>query len=667
MAQFNRILVANRGEIARRIFRTCRSLGIDTVAVFSDADADAAFVREADVAVRIGPAASAESYLVAGRVLEAALQTGADAIHPGYGFLSENADFAEACVEAGITFIGPSGPAIRAMGLKREAKARVAAAGVPVVPGYAESQLDEHLIAAADNVGFPLLVKASAGGGGKGMRLVRDAGELPGALAAARRESLAAFGDDTLILERYVLRPRHIEVQVLGDTHGNMVHLFERECSIQRRHQKVVEESPSPVITDALRQEMGQAAVDAAAAVDYSNAGTVEFILGDTGEFFFLEMNTRLQVEHPVTEAVTGVDLVAEQIRIAEGSPLRFTQEDLQQIGAAIECRIYAEDPGNDFLPATGTLTRWVRPDYPWLRIDAGIESGDEVMVHYDPMIAKVITYGDNREEARRRMARALREMSLAGITTNRAFLAKVMEHPSFIAGDFDTGFIDEHRDSLRVTMSDDAVRLYASAATLHEHAGRAAANLLLPGVRSGFRNLFNQRQRTTLALYDRDVHVGYRLGRDGRFDVEVTSADRDGENQVTTAMVAVQDRGAESIALESNGVLRHYSVVRGGDRVTVHSLDGEITFNAVHRFPDALVEEVSGGCLAPMPGKIIAVSVAEGDAVEAGDELVVLEAMKMEHRLLASEAGVVFAVNVAVGDQVEADETLVVVQAIEG
>ena len=662
MTPIKRILVANRGEIARRIFRTCRSLGIDTVAVFSDADADAPFVRETDIAVRIGPAASAESYLVSSKILEAAKRTGADAIHPGYGFLSENAGFSEACAEAGITFIGPNANAIRAMGLKREAKARVAAAGVPVVPGFADSQEDEHLIVAAADVGFPLLVKASAGGGGKGMRVVRSAEEVPQALAAARRESLAAFGDDTLILERFVERPRHIEVQVLGDSHGNIVHLFERECSIQRRHQKVVEESPSPVITEALRAEMGRAAVDAAKAIDYTNAGTVEFILSDTGEFFFLEMNTRLQVEHPVTEEVTGIDLVAQQIRIAEGRRLPFAQDDLTQTGAAIECRIYAEDPGNDFLPATGTLTRWIRPDYPWLRIDAGIETGDDVLVHYDPMIAKVITHGADREEARRRMARALREMSLAGITTNRAFLAKVIDHPAFVSGEFDTGFIDEHRDSLRVGMSDENVRLYATAAVLHAHGERVNGNELLPAVRPGFRNLFNQPQEHTLALCDRDVHVGYRLGRNGRFDVEVSSPNLEGESVSTRSKVTLVSHSGHAIAIESDGLLRRYSVVRGDERVTVHSLDGDISFTTVPRFPEAGVEEVPGGCLAPMPGKIIAVSVAVGDTVAAGDELVVLEAMKMEHRLLAGEDGEVSAVNVEVDDQVEADEILVVV-----
>ena len=662
MAEIRRILVANRGEIARRIFRTCRSLGIDTVAVYSDADAGAAFVREADIAVRIGPAASAESYLVGEKILDAARQTGADAIHPGYGFLSENADFSEACAAAGITFIGPSASAIRAMGLKREAKETMAAAGVPVVPGFSGSQDDDALIAAAPDVGFPLLVKASAGGGGKGMRVVENADALPDAISAARRESLAAFGDDTLILERYVQRPRHVEIQVLGDAFGNIVHLFERECSIQRRHQKVIEESPSPAIDDDLRQRMGRDAVLAAQTIGYTNAGTVEFILGPDGDYFFLEMNTRLQVEHPVTEMVTGVDLVAEQIRIAEGQPLPFTQDELTMTGAAMECRIYAEDPANEFLPATGTLVAWPRPDEPWLRIDSGIEAGDEISVHYDPMIAKVITHGPDCMTARRRMTRALRAMSLAGITTNRAFLIRVLEHEAFIDGDFDTGFIAEHADDLHVSVDDATVRLFATAAALHENAVRASQNTLLPSVRPGFRNVRNQPVTTTLALCDRDVRVEFDRRRDGTHAVTTSSPDREGEPVDVDAAVRVASFDDASICLEADRVRYRASVVRWANRVTVSTIDAEVTFAVVPRFPVADAEDDAGGAVAPMPGKIIEVSVAVGDEVSAGDSLVVMEAMKMEHRLTASEDGVVAEVRVAVGDQVDADETLVVI-----
>ncbi len=661
MSEFQRILVANRGEIARRIFRTCRELGIDTVAVFSDADADMPFVAEADVAVRIGPPASAESYLVIDKIIDAAKRTSADAIHPGYGFLSENAEFAEACAAAGIRFIGPTAKAIRAMGLKRESKAMVAAAGVPVVPGFAGSQDDAALIAAGADVGFPLLVKASAGGGGKGMRVVHSADELPAALAGARREAAAAFADDTVILERYVQRPRHVEIQVLGDNHGNVVHLFERECTIQRRHQKVIEESPSPALNDELRQRMGDAAVAAAKAIEYNNAGTVEFILGEDMEFFFLEMNTRLQVEHPVTECVTGVDLVAEQIWVAQGQPLRFKQEDLSQNGAALECRIYAEDPANNFLPATGTLHTWRCPDYPWLRIDAGVESGDEISVHYDPMIAKIITCGVDSTEARRRMLRALREMSFAGITTNRAFLVEVLQHDRFADGDYDTHFIAEHEEALRVNVSNADVLSAATAAALAAHCEREVSRDLLPGVRPGFRNVFNHMHTTTYSLGDRDVEVGYRVQRDGAFSVQTTWTDIEGAEQVSKTEASIVGLGGEEIIIEHDGLRERYFVCRHNSRVTVHTLRFEVTFTENPRFPEPGLEAVEGGCLAPMPGKIIAVSVAVGDEVSAGQTLVVLEAMKMEHSLTAPEDGVVAEVRIAEGDQVEADEVLIV------
>ncbi|MFT6398038.1 MAG: acetyl-CoA carboxylase biotin carboxylase subunit [Bradymonadia bacterium] len=661
MTEFQRILVANRGEIARRIFRTCRDLGIDTVAVFSDADADMPFVAEADTAVRIGPAASAESYLVIDKIIDAAKRSGADAIHPGYGFLSENAEFAEACAKAGIKFIGPTAYAIRAMGLKRESKAMVAAAGVPVVPGYADSQDDADLIAAAPGVGFPLLVKASAGGGGKGMRVVQNAEELPEALAGARREAAAAFADDTVILERYVQRPRHVEIQVLGDNHGNVVHLFERECTIQRRHQKVIEESPSPALNDELRQRMGDAAVAAAKAVDYNNAGTVEFILGEDMEFFFLEMNTRLQVEHPVTECVTGVDLVAEQIWVAQGQPLRFKQEDLTQNGAALECRIYAEDPANNFFPATGTLHTWKRPDYPWLRIDAGVESGDEVSVHYDPMIAKVITSGVDSSEARRRMLRALREMSFAGITTNRAFLVNVLQQDRFADGDYDTHFIAEHADALRVEMSDETILRFAAAAALAAHGERERQRTLLPGVRPGYRNVFNHMHTTKYSLGDRDIEIGYRAQRSGGFDVQTTWTNREGAQHTDLETASVVSRSRDELVIELAGVRERYFVVRNAGRVTVHTLQSEVVFTEHPRFPEPGLEEVEGGCLAPMPGKIIAVAVSVGDTVTAGQTLVVLEAMKMEHSLTAPEDGVIAEVRVCVGEQVDADEVLVV------
>ncbi|MCB0134254.1 MAG: acetyl-CoA carboxylase biotin carboxylase subunit, partial [Caldilineaceae bacterium] len=443
---------ANRGEIAVRIIRACQEMGIATVAVYSDADAGALHVALADEAVRIGPPPPRDSYLCADCILEAARTRGCDAIHPGYGFLAENADFADAVTAAGLTFIGPSGAAMRVMGSKTSARAAMQAAGVPVVPGYQASQDDADLVAAATELGYPVLVKATAGGGGKGMRVVADAGDLPAALASARREAANAFGDDRIYLEKRILHPHHIEFQVFGDAHGNAVHLFERECSVQRRHQKIVEESPSPLLDDALRRRMGEAAVAAVKAVGYTNAGTLEFLVeGLSGaidgmlSFYFLEMNTRLQVEHPVTEAVTGIDLVKLQIRVAAGEPIPFTQADIRQRGHAIECRIYAEDPANGFLPAIGSVLAAVEPVGPGVRVDAGVTSGDTVTLHYDPMIAKLIVLGEGRADAIGKMLWALRHYVILGdVVTNIPFLRDVLAHPRFAAGDTTTDFVDE-------------------------------------------------------------------------------------------------------------------------------------------------------------------------------------------------------------------------------
>ena len=449
---FRKILIANRGEIAVRIIRACQEMGIATVAVYSDADAGALHVALADEAVRIGPPPPRDSYLCADCILEAARARGCDAIHPGYGFLAENADFADAVTAAGLTFIGPSGAAMRVMGSKTSARAAMQAAGVPVVPGYQASQDDADLVAAAGELGYPVLVKATAGGGGKGMRVVADPGDLPAALASARREAANAFGDDRIYLEKRILHPHHIEFQVFGDAHGNAVHLFERECSVQRRHQKIVEESPSPLLDDALRRRMGEAAVAAVKAVGYTNAGTLEFLVeGLSGaidgmlSFYFLEMNTRLQVEHPVTEAVTGIDLVKLQIRVAAGEPIPFTQADIRQRGHAIECRIYAEDPANGFLPAIGSVLAAVEPVGPGVRVDAGVTSGDTVTLHYDPMIAKLIVLGEGRADAIGKMLWALRHYVILGdVVTNIPFLRDVLAHPRFAAGDTTTDFVDE-------------------------------------------------------------------------------------------------------------------------------------------------------------------------------------------------------------------------------
>jgi acetyl-CoA carboxylase biotin carboxylase subunit len=444
-----RLLIANRGEIALRVIRACREMDIEPVTVYSDADAGARHVRAADVAIRIGPAAAQESYLNIEAVIDAARRTHADAIHPGYGFLSENAAFARACATAGLVFVGPPADAIERMGSKIAARGLMERAGVPVVPGRTPAdQSDAGIAAAAQAVGFPVLVKASAGGGGKGMRVAFDAPSLAEAVPAARREADAAFGDGTLYVERLIQRPRHVEMQVFADAHGNIVHLFERECSVQRRHQKIIEESPSPGLTPALRQRMGEAATAAARTVGYQNAGTLEFLVegsGNDARFYFLEMNTRLQVEHPVTEAVTGTDLVRAQLLVAAGDRLPWRQQDLVQRGHAIECRVYAEDPSSGFLPQAGSLSLYREPSAPGIRVDSGVEEGAEVPVQYDPMLAKMIASGESRDAARKRASAALRSFAILGVRTNVPFLIKVLEHPAFAAGHVHTGFIDEH------------------------------------------------------------------------------------------------------------------------------------------------------------------------------------------------------------------------------
>jgi acetyl-CoA carboxylase biotin carboxylase subunit len=448
-----RLLIANRGEIALRILRACREMGIETVAVYSDADAAARHVRAADMAVRLGPAPARESYLKIPAVMDAARAAGADAVHPGYGFLSERASFAQACADAGLIFVGPPAEAIAAMGSKIGARALMERAGVPVVPGRTPAdQSDAGVTAAAQEIGFPILIKASAGGGGKGMRGARDARELAEAIPAARRESQAAFGDGTLYVERLIVRPRHVEIQVFADGHGNAVHLFERECSVQRRHQKIVEESPSPALTADVRDRMGRAAIAAATSAGYRNAGTIEFLLegdGDAAQFYFLEMNTRLQVEHPVTEQVTGTDLVRAQLLVAMGRPLPWTQDDLRQRGHAIECRVYAEDPAGGFLPQAGPLRLYREPTAPGIRIDSGVEEGSDVPVQYDPMLAKVIASAESRDTAIARAVAALRAFPILGVRTNLGFLINVLEHPAFRAGDLHTGFVDEHLAAL--------------------------------------------------------------------------------------------------------------------------------------------------------------------------------------------------------------------------
>jgi acetyl-CoA carboxylase biotin carboxylase subunit len=660
--QFEKILVANRGEIARRVLRTVREMGIAGVAVYSDADARAPHVTEADEAVHIGPAPSADSYLSIDRILKAARTVGADAIHPGYGFLAENADFAEQCSEAGIAFIGPSVQAIRRMGSKLEAKAILAAAGVPVSPGISVGDKeDAELAAEAREIGFPILVKASAGGGGKGMRVVACEAELPEALAAARREATATFGDDTLLLERYFDAPRHVEIQIFGDTQGQLVHLFERECSIQRRFQKIIEEAPSLAVDERLRNEMGAAAVAAGKAIGYVGAGTVEFIVDNSGGFHFLEVNTRLQVEHPVTEAVTGIDLVRWQIQIAQGEPLPLNQDELTMNGHAIEARLYAEDPANDFLPATGRIVMWEAPELPGVRIDSGVAVGSEVGIHYDPMLAKIIASGPSRGEAIRRLLAALRGLGVGGVTTNRDFLIAVLEHPAFEAGKLDTHFIEQHLPAAarRTPRNAAADRLHAIAAALHAHERRRGAGPLPTSIPSGWRNNRWRAQDISYRLgagAEADtIEVLYIATGPGRFELEI-----DGKK----SKVAIADFDAEMLDLEVDGVRRRIRVAVDGDRSFVHSPLGSAVLIEVPRFAPAQAEALAGGCLAPMPGVVRDVKVSVGDTVEEGSVLLVLDAMKMEHQLVAYARGVVKEVRVEVGQMVDPDAVLIVLES---
>jgi propionyl-CoA carboxylase alpha chain len=644
------LLVANRGEIARRVFRTARAMGIATVAVYSDADADAPFVREADAAVRLPGTAPADTYLRADLVIDGARRAGADAVHPGYGFLSENAGFAQAVIDAGLSWIGPPPSAIEAMGSKLGAKEMMRAAGVPTLPWATD-------VSGADEVGYPLLVKASAGGGGRGMRVVRSAAELADAVEGAQREAGSAFGDATVFLERYLEAPRHIEIQVFADPHGNVVSLFERECSIQRRHQKIVEESPSPAVDGDLRARMGEAAVAAARAVGYVGAGTVEFVYDDkSGEFSFLEMNTRLQVEHPVTELVTGLDLVRLQLLVADGHPLPPEALSPSLDGHAIEVRLYAEDATRGFLPVTGTLRAFdLDPAADGaVRVDSGFESGTVVSPHYDPMLAKVIAHAPTRAEAAGRLATALRRARIHGVTTNRDLLVRILGEEEFLAGGTDTGYLDRHDPvELGAPLVDDAARrVHAVAAAMAVQAGNRSGARVLAAMPSGWRNNPSQPQRIVLRDGAGEVDITYRFVR-GHVSAAV------GGEQVD---VVVHDATPLSVDLTLDGVRRRCAVGLHGDIVDVDSVSGSSEFRVEPRFPDLDAAHSAGSLVAPMPGAVVRVLVDAGAEVEAGQPLVVLEAMKMEHTVASPATGTVSEVKVQPGQQVEAGAVLVVV-----
>ncbi len=656
MAMFSKILVANRGEIACRVMATAHRMGIRTVAVYSDADATARHVALAGEAFRIGPAPARESYLNAAAILDVARRSGAQAIHPGYGFLSENAGFAEACAAAGVVFIGPPPAAIRAMGGKSQSKALMAQAGVPLVPGYHGAAQDvPTLQAAAEQIGFPVLIKASAGGGGKGMRVVTEAGAFAAALASAQREALASFGDDRVLIERYLQRPRHVEIQVFADTHGNILHLAERDCSIQRRHQKVLEEAPAPGMTEALRAEMGAAGVAAARAVGYVGAGTVEFIVED-GRFHFMEMNTRLQVEHPVTEAITGLDLVEWQLRVAAGEALPLRQEQIALHGHAIEARIYAEDPARDFLPSIGTLTHLQAPvAADGVRIDTGVVTGDAITPYYDPMIAKLIVHGADRAEAVRRLAAALAEYEVAGVQTNLGLLRAVAGHADFAAGTFDTGFIARHADVLQPPPPDAPLFLLAAAA-IAVHGAQVAPPADPWDAGDSWR--MNLEGWRSLALH----------GAGGRCDVQL----RPGGHGFALRVAGVETQcavlgTAPRLMLELDGARHTVLVLRHESRLTLLAAGQTHTMDLIDLLaPPAAAAAGAGRVLSPIPGRIADVLVGVGDAVVRGQALVVMEAMKMELTLSAAADGVVTALRCAVGDMVDEGRELVDLSAAE-
>ncbi|WP_447590957.1 geranyl-CoA carboxylase subunit apha [Aquipseudomonas campi] len=661
MAAFNKILIANRGEIACRVMRTAQALGYRTVAVYSAADAGARHVQLADEAVCIGPAQVNQSYLVIDNIIAAAQKTGADAIHPGYGFLSENADFARACEAAGIVFIGPTVEAIHLMGSKRLSKIAMLEAGVPCIPGYeGAAQDDETLSREAERIGYPLMIKASAGGGGRGMRLVHESSELLAQIRTARSEAQNAFGSGELILERAVIQPRHVEIQVFGDQHGNIVYLGERDCSVQRRHQKVVEEAPCPVMTPELRQAMGEAAVKAAASVNYVGAGTVEFLLDTSGEFFFLEMNTRLQVEHPVTELITGQDLVAWQIRAAEGQPLPLKQDEIRLTGHAMEVRLYAEDSAHNFLPQTGDVLRWEPALLDGIRIDHGLVEGQAVTPFYDPMLAKVIAYGATRDEARRKLARAVEDCVLLGVNGNQRFLANLLKHPEFAAGNATTAFIGEHfsDDPSLTPQAPSAAELASAAALLYQASANARAHQ--SGL-AGWRNAGSAPWHFVLKQGEQKYAVELQVVASGEQPQLRATV---GDIQVELRLLASDGRWA---TLELDGIRQRRAYHLAGERLWLYGQAGNLELiDATHEAAGGQNAASSGTVKAPMDGAIVDVLVSEGEQVSKGQLLVVLEAMKMEHPLKAGIDGVIRRVQVSQGDQVKNRQVLVEVEAAE-
>ncbi|PAW51828.1 3-methylcrotonyl-CoA carboxylase [Pseudomonas moraviensis] len=653
MPAIHKILIANRGEIACRIQRTAQALGYRTVAVFSDADADALHVQMADQAVNIGAAPVHQSYLNIPAILDAARCSGADAIHPGYGFLSENPGFARACAEAGLTFIGPSADAIELMGSKRLSKIAMLDAGVPCIAGYqGAAQDDATLLREAERIGYPLMIKASAGGGGRGMRLVHSSDELPAQLRTARSEALNGFGSDELILEQALIEPRHVEVQLFGDCHGNLIYLGERDCSVQRRHQKVIEEAPCPVMTGELRRAMGEAALKAGRAVNYVGAGTVEFLLDARGQFYFLEMNTRLQVEHPVTELITGQDLVAWQLAVAEGQPLPLTQEQVTLNGHAMEVRLYAEDPTQNFLPQTGRVQAWEPVLNPGARIDHGLREGQLISPFYDPMLGKLIAHGATREEARRKLLRAVQDSVLLGVQSNQRLLVSLLQHPQFISGEFSTAFIAQHfTDHPCLHTYAPTAEELAIAAVLFYQSGAQAHRAPLKGWRNNVGAPLDYR----LGLEQQDWSLQLLADGAGRFTVNVMQR---------ALMLTVIECNERSVTLEVDGLRQRHAYRIVGEELWLFTHPGNLRLeDRTHALISSQSSVSSGTLKAPMDGAIVDVLVSEGSPVSKGQLLVVLEAMKMEHPLKAGIDGVLKRVQVKVGDQVKNRQVLLQVE----
>ena len=633
-----KLLISNRGEIASRIIRSAHDMGISCVAIYTEADTNTPYVREADQAFKLS-----DTYLNAKEILEIAKKNDVDAIHPGYGFLSENANFANSVKKAGIKWVGPSANAIKKMGDKLTAKTLAEKVGVPTLPMGTSSK-------DAKNIGYPILVKAAAGGGGKGMRIVEDAKDLKESIASAEREAEGGFGDKRVFLERYIERSRHIEVQILGDSHGNLVHLGERECSIQRRHQKIIEESPSPMVSDSMRREMGAAALKLASKLKYESAGTVEFLVDEkTKEFWFLEVNTRLQVEHPVTEEVTGIDLVKEQLRIADGQELGFDQSDVDWFGSSIEVRLYAEDPGNDFLPVTGKLIRFEPANNPLVRWDVGIETGSIITSDFDPMLAKVISYGETRIEAANKLVLALKNSHFGGMKTNREFLISILESKEFLKGATTTDFIKKVKLNTELGLSEDEINDYAKLAALWIQGKNRNEASVLTNMESGWNNARLPFQEVKLKMNELETSINYKNTRNNIFKFS------DKKNGV------VFEWKNNFIDAEISGSRYRSKVSKDKDLLLLHTYKGDVLFKILPKFKIQEIGIVEGGLNAPMPGKVVEVKIKKGSSVKKGDTLVILEAMKMEHKVSAPANGKISKVLISQGDQVENGQTLIV------